>query len=85
MDHTDGKEWEVEVWNHLVNPKPPNDEIDHQCVARYYEQRNRGLMTVVHMGKMKDDDLTGIEPHDRMFHRRRSAVRRTSCQSPVNR
>jgi hypothetical protein len=67
MDHTEGKEWEVVVWNHLVEPTPPNDEIDHTYVPRCYEQRNRALMTVVHLGKMKDDDLLDIvEPHDRL-------------------
>ena len=67
MDHKDGKPWEVEVWNMLEDPQPPNDEVNFQSVARFYEQKNRALMTVVHMGMFKDDELIGIEPHDRMF------------------
>ena len=67
MDHKDGKPWQVEVWNMLEDPQPPNDEVNFQSVPRYYEQRNRALMTVVHMGMFKDNELLGIEPHDQMF------------------
>ena len=67
MDHKDGKPWEVEVWNMLEDPQPPNDEVNFQSVGRFYEQQNRALMTVVHMGMFKDNELIGIEPHDRMF------------------
>ena len=67
MDHTDGKPWEVEVWNMLEDPGGGNEEVNFQSVARYYEQKTRAIMTVPHMGKMKDDELIGIEPHDRMF------------------
>ena len=67
MDHKDGKPWEVEVWNMLVDPKPPNDEVNFQSVGRFYEHHNRALMTVVHMGTYKDDALIGIEPHDRLY------------------
>ena len=67
MDHTDGKPWEVEVWNMLEDPGGGNEEVNFQSVARYYEQKNRALMTVPHMGMFKDDELIGIEPHDRMF------------------
>ena len=67
MDHTDGKPWEVEVWSMLEDPEGGNEEVNFQSVARFYEQKTRAIMTVPHMGKMKDDDLTGIEPHDRMF------------------
>jgi len=67
MDHKDGKPWEVEVWNMLVDPQPPNDEVNFQSVGRFYEHHNRALMTVVHMGTYKDDALIGIEPHDRLY------------------
>ena len=67
MDHTDGKPWEVEVWNMLEDPGGGNEEVNFQSVARFYEQKTRAIMTVPHMGKMKDDELIGIEPHDRMF------------------
>ena len=67
MDHKDGKPWEVEVWNMLVDPKPPNDEVNFHSVPRFYEHHNRALMTVVHMGMFKDNELLGIEPHDQMF------------------
>ena len=81
MDHKDGKPWEVEVWNMLVDPQPPNDEVNFQSVPRFYEQRNRALMTVVHMGMFKDNELLGIEPHDQMFptafyQHKRAAVQR---------
>ena len=67
MDHKDGKPWEVEVWNMLEDPGGGNDEVNFQSVPRFYEQKNRALMTVAHMGMFKDDELIGIEPHDRMF------------------
>ena len=67
MDHTDRKPWKVEVWNMLEDPGGGNDIVNFQSVARYYEQKNRAVMTVPHMGMMKDDELIGIEPHDRMF------------------
>ena len=51
----------------LEDPQPPNDEVNFQSVPRYYEQKNRALMTVVHMGMFKDNELIGIEPHDQMF------------------
>ena len=67
MDHTNGKPWEVEVWNMLEDPGGGNEEVNFQSVPRYYEQKNRAIMTVPHMGMFKDDELIGIEPHDRMF------------------
>ena len=67
MDHKDGKPWEVEVWNPLEDPQPPNDEVNFTSVGRFYEQKNRALMTVVHMGMFKDNELIGIEPHDRLY------------------
>ena len=67
MDHTDGLEWEVEVWSMIEDPGGGNEEVNFQSVARFYEQKTRAIMTVPYMGKMKDDDLIGIEPHDRMF------------------
>ena len=68
MDHKDGKQWEVEVWNPLEDPQPPNDEVNFTSVGRFYEQKNRALMTVVHMGMFKDNELLGgTEPHDQMF------------------
>ena len=63
----DGKRWEVEVWNMLEDPAGGNEEVNFQSVPRYYEQKNRALMTVPHVSMFKDDDLIGIEPHDRMF------------------
>ena len=67
MDHTDGKEWEVEVWNTLEDPGGGNDVVTCQSFARYYEQKSRAMLTVPYMGKMKDDELIGIEPHDRIY------------------
>ena len=66
MDHTDGKLWEVEVWNMLEDPEGGNEEVNFQPIARFYEQKTRAIMTVPYMGKVKNDDLIGIEPHDRM-------------------
>ena len=34
MDHTDGKEWEVEAWNMIEDPAGGNDVVNFQSVAR---------------------------------------------------
>ena len=52
MDHTNGKPWEVEVWNPLEDPLGGNEEVNFQSVPRYYEQKNRAMMTVAHMVTM---------------------------------
>ena len=52
MDHTDGKGWEVEVWNIIEDPGGGNDLVNFQSVPRYYEQKTRAMITVPYMGKM---------------------------------
>ena len=44
MDHTNGKPWELEVWNMLEDPLGGNEEVNFQSVPRYYELKNRAMM-----------------------------------------
>ena len=67
MDHKDGNPWEVEVMNFVEDPGGGNDVANAQSSPRLYEQRSRAIITVPFLGKMKDDDLLGLEPHARIY------------------
>ena len=46
MDHNNGREWEVEVWNPIEHPGGGNCVVNSQSVPRYYEAYSRALIAV---------------------------------------
>ena len=67
MDHNDGREWEVEVWNPIEHPAGGNAVVNAQSVSRFYEHKSRSLITVPFLGKLKGDKLENVEHHDRIY------------------
>ena len=68
MDHKNGKPWEVEVWNMIGNPKGGNDVVNALPFPRFYEHKPRSLlMVLLFLGKLKEGDLQGLEPHERIY------------------
>ena len=49
------------------DPGGGNDVVNAQSVPRVYEQKSRALLTAPFLGKLKDDDLQGLEPHARIY------------------
>ena len=67
MDRKDGKAWEVEVWNAAEDPGGDNDVANAKPFPRLYEHKSRALLRVPFLGKLKDGDLQGLEPHKRIY------------------
>ena len=57
----------MKIWGFPGDPEGGDDVANFLSTLRFYEQKTRAIMTAPCMGKMKDDDLIGIEPHDRIY------------------
>ena len=67
MNHSNGKPWEVFVWNFIEHPQQPDDVVNSLSVPRFYEHRPRSVLTLPFLGKLKDGDLQNLEPHVRIY------------------
>ena len=67
MDHSNGKAWEIVVWNPIENPGGGNAVVNSLSFPRLYEELSRSLITIPFLGKLKDENLQNLEPHARIY------------------
>ena len=67
LDHSNGKPWEIVVWNFIENPGGGNAVVNSLSFPRFYEHRPRSILTLPFLGKLKDGDLQNLEPHARIY------------------